>query len=383
MAGCGFLFRFLRYRCGAALLVAGTAALMLLAAPQPGWAQRSYKLIKSDIAVAPQDVPPIYWLDEQTMFFRGLVRGKPQLLLWTIGEKPRVYDATDWDPAEAGADYCAAAGKLRYAIGERTERANRFSRWRAGMPGSEVVEEVAAAAPSARPAPPDGTLPMNKRDVLGGVPCGSVKDQEMSGRAWAIDASRGYYLDFGPLRDIADPSGDPVVLMRSDRAKSVRLPIRRDQVAPECTQYTRHAEAFLVWDCAFGDKAVQAEWKRVGCAPFWQVWPPLGHVERGCLPYGPWADKQHDLLPTQLATYFVSGRYAGGRSLKDSGAAGLYRISSGAAVRVLRGIILKPSVSPDGCLIAFTYAPHFYALAVENPPQVTVAVTNICAEVRR
>ena len=40
-----------------------------------------------------------------------------------IGEKPRVYEAADWDPVESGADYCAADGKLRYAIGERSESA--------------------------------------------------------------------------------------------------------------------------------------------------------------------------------------------------------------------------------------------------------------------
>jgi hypothetical protein len=171
--------------------------------------------------------------------------------------------------------------------------------------------------------------------------------------------------------------------MRSDRSKFIRLPIRRDQVLPECTQYTRHAEAFLIWDCAFGEKDVQAQWKRVGCWPFWQVWPPQGHVERGCLPHGPWAYSEHDLLPTQIGIYFVSGRYADGRSLKDPGSAGLYRIVTGNAVRVASGIFIKPSVSPDGCLIAFTYAPNFYALAVETPAQASIAAINICAEAKR
>jgi len=224
---------------------------------------------------------------------------------------------------------------------------------------------------------------MNKAGALGGKPCGVAQDNEMRGRLWAIDASRGYYLDFGPQREAGDPSGDPVVLMRADRTKPVRLPIRHDQVTPECTQYTRHAEAFLIWDCAFGVKAVQTEWARVGCWPFWQVWAPQGHVERGCLPYGPWAHTEHDLLPTQTGFYFVSGRYAGGRSLKDAGAAGLYRIGAGEATRVVSGIILKPSISPDGCMIAFTYAPSFYALAVEHPAKATVVATNICAATAR
>src|SRR5262249_8747990 len=128
-------------------------------------------------------------------------------------------------------------------------------------------------------------------------------------------------------------------------------------------------------------KTAQAEWKRIGCWPFWKVWPPQGHVERGCLPYGPWSYTEHDLLATQLGMYFVSAHYRGGKSAKEPGAGGLYRIATGEATRVLRGVLLKPSVSPDGCFVAFTYAPHYHALAVEHAA--TVAVTNICAEARR
>jgi hypothetical protein len=384
MAGCGYLFRFLRYRHRARVLVACVVSLVpFLAWSQPGWAQRNYRLIKSDIAVAPQDVPPIYWLDEQTAFFRGDVKGKPQLFLWTVGDKPRVYEATDWDPAEIAADYCAADGKLRYAIGERSERADKFARWRSGAPGAEVVEEVAIRGPAARPAAADGATPVSKPGALGGSACGAFQDRQMRGRLWATDPGRGFYLDFGPLRDAADPTGEPVVLMRSDRSKFTRLPVRRDQVMPSCTQYVRHAEAFLIWDCAFNEKTVQVEWKRTGCWPFWQVWPPQGHVERGCLAYGPWSHSEHDLLPTQIGIYFVSGHYTDGRSLKDPGSAGLYRIATGNAIRVASGMFIKPSVSPDGCLIAFTYAANFYALAVESPAQATIAAINICAEAQR
>ncbi len=354
-------------------------ALILGSLAAPASAESNYRLINSGIAERPSDPPPLYWLDQQTLLFSGYAGDKRKLFLWTVGDKPKAYAAAGWDAALA--DYCAADGKLRYALVRAKDE--KLARWRAGAPGAEVVEEAALRPPIANPATIDGTLPLNKAGALGGLPCGTTQDPRMRGRLWAADFGRAFYLDFGPLQEAADPSREPVMLGPADRSRSLRLPIRRDEVIPECTQYVRHLEAFLIWNCGFADKGVQAEWKRLGCWPFWQVWPPQGHVEKGCLPYGPWAASEHELLPTQIGIYFVSQHYNDGRSLKDPGSAGLYRIAAGKAARVLSGMVLKPSVSPDGCLVAFTYAPSFYALAVETPPRLTVAAVNVCAAGRR
>lgn len=346
--------------------------LLLLCGPAVA-AQSNYPIINSGVAEHLRDEPQLHWLDERTLFFTGYAENQRRLFLWTVGDKPRVHPTPGWDAAQT--DYCAANGKIRYAVapgkGER--------RWRSGVPGSETLEELTPRPASVANAPKDSAIPVNKV----GVPCGGVEDARMRGRSWATDAVRGFYLDFGPVQEAVDPTRDPVVLMTAERTGSVRLPIRHDQVVPECTQYIRHLEAFLIWDCNFAAKRVQAEWKRAGCWPFWQVWPPQGHVEKGCIPHGKWADTGHPLLPTQLGFYFVSTRYDDGASLKEPGSAGLYRVYAGTATRVVPGMLLKPSVSPDGCLIAFTYAPNYHAMARQSPARLSVAAVDVCRTARR
>jgi hypothetical protein len=61
----------------------------------------------------------------------------------------------------------------------------------------------------------------------------------------------------------------------------------------------------------------------------------------------------------------------------DPGAGGLYRLAGG-PVQILAGVVNPPTVSPDGCKVAFGYGPKFSALYAGTEGAVTMVVADVC-----
>ena len=84
-----------------------------------------------------------------------------------------------------------------------------------------------------------------------------------------------------------------------------------------------------------------------------------GRVEKlADIPWGPWRAAGLDTAPTRAGLVMASSNF-NVRNANDLEHAGLYLLSNGRVEKILRAWVasLAVAVSPDGCSIAFTYAP--------------------------
>jgi uncharacterized protein len=100
-------------------------------------------------------------------------------------------------------------------------------------------------------------------------------------------------------------------------------------------------------DLAAMRAAGQRRWAKTDCSTFWAVSARTGASELRCIPYGPYYQNAPIPLPTKGGLYFAT---VGKTAAADDG---LYSANGNEIERVVAGRIVFPSVSPDGCRIAF------------------------------
>jgi len=321
--------------------------------------------------------PNIFWLNNQTVLFQGIsdrdaertaMSRHDPLFLWTIGGTVNRYADGAWFPSRGV--YCAANGEISYSIEPRNDEAtgDRYVRRMVGPIGRESLKEDLVRRDSVF----DGTLPANPIGSLGGQSCSPKSNERMKGRIWASDSRGEFLLDFGPQRDVRT-SEQNIVLQQFDGSHSVEVPVQVRQVSFGCTRFDVLTNRFLVWNCGvMSGSSSYRGWQETGCRPYWWISVPNGHAERHCIPYGPWAEGSLELLPARDSVFFTS-------KTSSSKVSGLYRIEDNAARRMLSGIFENPTTSPDGCLVAFSYAPH----QTQAVLGLTVAATDVCDEKAR
>jgi hypothetical protein len=366
------------------------AIILWLIASLSASAQIQPSLSLSGVYIRIIQWPDIHWLDDRTVLFHGYPQGKPRdhaefqswhpsLFLWTIGSAPQPYAQEMWFASAGVQYYCAEAGSLYYSTTLRFDprTGETFRRFLVGAPGSELITEK-RLNPDYDHTYTLTVSPKNKAGMLGGLPCDRRSDERMIRRYWASDYSGTFYLDFGPEK-WGDTVDYAVVLMRADGRSRKELPIRRVQVLPNCTQYDKHSDSFLIRDCGdYGTvPANHARWRETGCHSFWWVRLPEGKVEEVCLPYRG-SFSVIDVLPTRAGLYFTSLHSRDSKGPQDPGSAGLYRLDGPSVTRVLPGMLVNASVSPNGCRLAFTYSPNPDAWAMQSKEHPTVASIDVC-----
>ena len=332
----------------------------------------------------------IYWVDNDTILFSANHGPKPLtpeemraeenwLYLWKLGEKPKPYGA---DPHVAAQGYyCAARGEVTYhqeIIDPKTGKVTR-TRW-IGAPGKERQE-----APLRRPLDPMAAgvaidpLSVERNE------CEIHVDPAMEGKFYVTDSERLHYLDFGSdpmLASVHAKPEEPVLLMRSDKSDRVELPISNAQVAPGATYYRMFERVFYLWRSVLGKLPINhfEIWRENNCWPIWQVDPRTATTTHICIPFGPWSgairgggSTSIELAPTKAGLFFAT------HPIKAEEEHGFYKLDNGAVSRILPGYVWSPSVSPNGCRVAFIHIPNDDAFRPLSPVSSSVVAIDICS----
>lgn len=318
-----------------------------------------------------------YWVNNDQLFFRGFDRQKPAdsveakrlrhaLYLWTVGDKPAVYAQDRWAGSTSSGWYCAENDEVWFAVRpESGVPGSRATHQLVGPPGRETIRPL---KPAGRGGPVLSSLGNCERDY----------PSSLSSRIWAADTFKESYIDFGE-RVATETLDGPVqiVLKRLGSDDEFPLPIPLRKVGVSCTQFFSFSRTFLLWDCFSPSSPNGREtWRAEGCLPVWLVSSATTSTQTTCIPYGQWQGPIASVALTRAGLFF-SSMFHDRPGSADPGAAGLYRLE-GAPTLVVRGVVGNASVSPDGCKIAFSYAPTFSALNYGTRGSHTLVVMKLC-----
>jgi hypothetical protein len=331
----------------------------------------------------------IYWLDNDTILVSANKGPKPQtseemrdaedwLYLWRLGEKPRPYGA---DPRAAARSYCAARGEVAYyqEIVDAKTGATSRTRW-VGPPGQE--RQVPPLAPTLDWKA--AGLAVNPLSVER-INCEVFADPAMGGTFYVTDSERSFYLDFGNdpiMAAIKAKPEQPITLMRADGSGRVELPVSNALAAPGETHFHTFDEVFYLWNGNLGVSPINhfATWRDTNCWPIWRVDPRTAKTERFCIPFGPWSGAMHgggstsmELAPTKAGLFFAT------HPIKLQEEHGFYRLDNGAVSRILPGYVWSPSISPNGCRVAFIHIPNADAYRRYSPVSSSIVAIDLCS----
>ena len=331
----------------------------------------------------------IYWLDNDTILVSANKGPKPQtseerraeeawLYLWRLGEKPKPYGS---DPHMIARSYCAARGEITYyqeIVDPKTGAVSR-TRW-VGPPGKERQ-----VAPLTRPL--DGKAAGIAANPLSveSLNCEIFADPAMAGTSYVTDSERTFYLDFGNdpvMAAINAKPAQPIILMRADGSRRVELPVSNALAGPGGTHFHTFDKLFYLWNGNLGVSPINhfAIWRDTNCWPIWRVDPQTAKTERFCIPFGPWSGAMHgggstsiELAPTKAGLFFAT------HPIKLQEEHGFYRLDNGAVSRILPGYVWSPTISPNGCRVAFIHIPNADAYRRYSPVSSSIVAIDLCS----
>ena len=328
-------------------------------APKEVFAELRYPFWNSGLYPFSAHYGQIGWMDDDTLIFEA-----------TEHQWPVVFRGVD------PSDFV----RYRWKLGGRPERAGD---------GPELAK-AGFCPPVSRPVPP-GT----PRGVPDGVPmstffgipqtgCELYADPAMARRPYVTDPDRNYYLEFAPIqygKFKLEESG-LVHLLARDGSNRVALPIWSGNARPSCTRFDRAALQFFVWNCFQSGPSLDrgstlAEWKLTGCRKVWRVSAKDATTEEICIPYGDWAGDA-EIVPTRAGLLVTSSRGPTKAYPNDPGAAGLYSFEGRKVRRIFGGLLYNPSVSPNGCRVAFHLLPSMNVRLI-TPYPATTMVIDVCS----
>jgi hypothetical protein len=206
----------------------------------------------------------------------------------------------------------------------------------------------------------------------------------MTGQDYVTDSERAFYLVYGPAKTVAtEPT--PYKLMRTDRSDAAILPIPPHSSGGRFYLFDR---VFYIYQSVITDNDDSTYspsinpfkvWRENNCWPFWRVTPETARTETNRIPYGPWVGKviaparstaAIDILPTKRGIFFTFSR--------REGVSGLYALKPDSTRQLVSGIVRNAIPSPDGCRLAFEWAPggDSYAPRATIPP--SIVAVDLC-----
>jgi hypothetical protein len=308
---------------------------------------------------------PIYWLDDDTVVVSANSGGRKSqtpeelrtreiwIYLWRLGEKPRRYPNV-----VTKGPYCAARGEISYHLDivDPKTGAPSHTRW-LGPPGQE--REVA----------PWNQVPMGgARNPLGWarnsfsierIDCEIYADPAMAGKFYVTDSDHRFYLDFGSddpaMVAVHAKPEQPIALLRSDGSGRVPLPISNALANPSSTYFHKLDGQFYLFNRTLTASPINnlEFWRESNCWPIWRVDPQTAKTERLCIPFGPWSGA-HGGATTLFLAPTRAGLFFSANSINPEDESGFYRLENGAVFRIFPGDMWYPTLSPNGCRVAFT-----------------------------
>jgi hypothetical protein len=80
-----------------------------------------------------------------------------------------------------------------------------------------------------------------------------------------------------------------------------------------------------------------------------------------------------ELAPTKAGLFF------GTHPIKAAEEHGFYRLDNGVVSRILPGYVLSPSISPNGCRVAFIHIPNDDAFRPSSPVSSSIVAIDLCS----
>jgi hypothetical protein len=121
---------------------------------------------------------------------------------------------------------------------------------------------------------------------------------------------------------------------------------------------------------ATNDKG-RSQWRQSNCLRAWWLYPG-GKTDSTCIPSGIWAKYGADYLAP------IRGGYVFDVLTEPNDVSGIYVLIDDESMQIISGLPEQPVVSPDGCRIAFAYAPNLEALRVGGKGAQTLEAVNLC-----
>ena len=209
-----------------------------------------------------------------------------------------------------------------------------------------------------------------RKTVRNGFECSEIeKPVSMKDRIYIPLLKKHGYLDFGPKGTGVD-SSDDVFFYHSNGGK-YKLNFQRKDVSAQLSQYVEFKNEYFFWDLITSNQQ-REEWKKNKCINGWWINPETGQSYSECIPYAPWKSS-HIVTPTKKGLFLVNQNYSGDNP-RDSGG---YLYRNNQFKKVIKGLIMRVKVSPDGCKLALS---HKLSRYTNKKEKMTLKIIDICSD---
>jgi hypothetical protein len=320
-------------------------ALVVLPVCLPAGTHAAFPIVDSGAWVLSGGNRTIYWLDDQRVLFIGheLIKpmsdreADPALLLWEIGKAVTIV-------RRHVLSLCYRPGQIMYSVLDKQAKKRAFYQ---GEMGREV--EV-------QPVRTDG------------VNCDATYQPPDRSQNRAIGPLlRGHgYLYLGPILGKESLENDPVIHFGEGSEKGTQLPFGRGEYL--YADYYSFRGAYLMHLNYFDPvrKYGTTTWPASEKKKAYWLWPD-GRTEKIEIP-----SDIDGIYPAKAGLVY---RVFGTRTKKD----GLYfHLPSGERKLIASGFVTQLAISPDGCRVAFSYAPEERSDARRPDNRRTIKASNLC-----
>ena len=312
------------------------------------------------------DSEPTYWIDDHRVMFVGWLGDKPRarekgkrqtsenILIWdTELNEVSMYRESAWS-------LCYYDGFVRYLTGDPSLGAISKRKLMTGRLGNEQATQ---------PKPITKQNKWFRRKSM--IDCRDWDAPAFLGQSdWKPLIKKHGLIDRGPW-PANSPNHPGPHFVNIEGSVRYKLPMRSHQVSR--VHYYPFKGAYLIQPLAAG---FQSEHIDKNCWPYWWL-NPSGTSSEECLPFGPWGGKASMwVIGTLMGLVAISHKIDGTRSVGDAGA---YLIrTDGSYVKLASGFVWSPSVSLDGCRLAFLHAPGPNPSVAETDYWISLKSVNIC-----
>jgi len=332
-----------------------------------------YPVLDSGMTASTDGGDKIYWMDNDRVIFVSY-GPKPKTVEEQRQRKPAIYI---WDTRENkiekyadGRQLCYHEAYIRYAGPDRLPVPNTkyfVPPLYEGPMGKEKITNAHVFEEGMRKTKSGPKYQHNP------YTCKTVeRPAVMDGKVWLPLLEQHGALDWETdTVQGASESEQPIMYRRTSDDKAIALNITRGDLGlGNPRYYIKYRNEY------FFQKLVVGKAEERDCDNYWWM-TPTGEVTKGCLPIAPLNKLTGGrvMFPTAAGILISTGRL----NDSDAGTAGLYLINENKAQRVLNGGHGKPSLSPNGCNLAFKHTPFLLAQRVGSPGESKLKIINLCS----
>jgi len=191
---------------------------------------------------------------------------------------------------------------------------------------------------------------------------------------WKLLSRGDGFLDLGP-NDHRSHRQEPVVHV--DAAQRRRdTGLRLDQTTMLKVSPTAWDGSYLLYDFNPGPEGLR-HWQKRNRFTIWHL-DARFRARPLAVPAGPWVNERSDSIqffPSRAGLLITSNNFARGGG---PGEAGAYLLPPrGRPLRLERGLVAEPALSPDGCRLAYSHTLHLAAPLTQA--QQRLVVVDLCA----